>query len=111
MEIQITELEPGLKQLTLNGRFDADGAGQIRSKFMEAASSSADLLIVEMSQVDFMASTGIRLLLAGAKSIKASGGKMVLAGAKEQVEYPLIISGVDTVIPLYKTVAKAKSSI
>lgn len=92
------------------GRFDADGVGEINAQFLAAVEPKQHLVIIEMSGVTFMASTGIRLLLTGAKSLKSGGGKLVIAAAKEEVEYPLMISKVDTVIPIYKTLEKAKQA-
>lgn len=110
MELSVKELEPGIFQASLSGRFDADGMAAIRSQFQNNVPNDADLLVVEMSGVDMLASSGIRLLLSKAKSVKAAGGKMVIAGAQTQVEYPMTISGVDTVIRLFPTVEKAIAS-
>lgn len=110
MEISVTEIEPGINQISLSGRFDAEGVGQIRTQFLAATEAKANLVIVEMSGVLFMASTGIRLLLLGAKSLKSAGGKLVIAGAKDNVAYPMTISGVDTVVPLFTSADKAIAS-
>ncbi len=102
------DVQAGIKQITLSGRFDADGVSEINAQFMAAVEPKQHLVIVEMSNVTFMASTGIRLLLSGAKSLKSAGGKLVIAAPKQEVEYPLMISKVDTVIPIYKTVDQAQ---
>ena len=110
MEISVTDIAPGIKQLSISGRFDAEGVAQIRTQFTAAAETNNALVVVEMSGISFMASTGIRLLLLGAKSLKAAGGKLVVAGAKDNVAYPMTISGVDTVVPIFSTVDKAVAS-
>jgi anti-sigma B factor antagonist len=111
MNIRIQRPEPGVTIINLDGRFDADGSASIRTQFLGALESGDKFFIVEMSGVDMLASTGIRLLLAGAKQLGSAGGKMVVAAAQGQVEYPMTVSGVDTVIPLYRTVDKAMSAL
>ena len=111
MEISVTEPEYGIIQISLSGRFDAEGAGEVKSQFMSVTDKNPHLVVVEMSKVHFLASTGIRLLIALAKSMKKAGGALSLAAVPQQVEYPLVLSGVDTLIPLYKTVEKAKSAL
>ena len=111
MEIKVEELEPGIVQISIGGRFDAEGGAEIRSQFMGALNPPDRLVIVEMSGVDLLASSGIRLLLAGAKTMKAGGGKLVIASAQSQVEYPITVSGVDTVVPLFKSVDLAMNAM
>lgn len=111
MDIQVQRPEPGITLINLSGRFDAEGSAGIRTQFIGALENKDRLIIVEMSGVDMLASSGIRLLLAGAKQTASYGGKLVVAAAQGQVEYPMIVSGVDTVIKLYRTVEKAMSVI
>ncbi|NQS97665.1 MAG: STAS domain-containing protein [candidate division Zixibacteria bacterium] len=110
MEISITELEPGIVQISLSGRFDAEGVALIRGQFQSVNVNEGELIIVEMSGVDMLASSGIRLLLAKAKTAMANSGKVVIAAAQPQVQYPMTVSGVDTVLPIYSTVEKALSA-
>ena len=101
----------GITKISISGRFDAEGGAEIRSQFMSSLNPPDKLVVVEMAGVDLLASSGIRLLLAGAKTMKAGGGKLVIASAQSQVEYPITVSGVDTVIPLYKSVDLALSAM
>ena len=111
MQITVEEIDFSAKKITLAGRFDAEGGGEIRGEFMAALDPPDNIIIVEMSGVELLASSGIRLLLAGAKRMSSGGGKLVIAAAPSHIEYPMIVSGVDTVIPLHRTVEKALSSI
>jgi len=111
MQIKVEEIEFNVVQVSLSGRFDAEGVGEIRGEFTNALQAQDKLIIVEMSGVELLASSGIRLLLAGAKVVSANGGKLVVAAAPAHVEYPMTVSGVDTVIPLYRTVEKALTAL
>jgi len=54
-----------------------------------------------MSQVEFVASIGIRLLLSGAKTKAAQGGKLVLVGLQPLVKQTLEVTGLHKLIPCY----------
>jgi len=111
MQIKVEELEFNVIKISLSGRFDAEGVGEIRGEFTNALQVEDKLVIVEMSGVELLASSGIRLLLAGAKVLSANRGKLVVAAAPSHVEYPMIVSGVDTVIPIFRTVEKALTAL
>lgn len=105
------ELYPGVHKLAFKGRLDSLGSEQVSSNLSKVLSSEGQLVIAEMSEVSQLPSPGIRLLLKLAISIKKSGGKLVIAAPKAQVEYALCVAGVDTEIPIYKTVEQAQSAI
>ena len=73
MEISKQELDGGIVKLTLNGDLDVDGSAtadaQI-SSFIE----KFDRIIVDLKNVDFLASAGIRVLVKSAKALAAKGG-------------------------------------
>ena len=57
-------------------------------------------LIVDLSEVSFIASMGMRLLLIAGKTIAARGGKMVLLAPTPEVESVLRTARIDGVIPI-----------
>lgn len=65
------------------------------------------LIAVDMSEVTFMDSSGLGVLLAGAKRAWAAGGAVVLIGPPEQVLRRLRITGVVRVLPVVATVGEA----
>jgi len=105
------ELYSGVHKLSFKGRLDSLGSDQVSSNLEEVLSSEGQLIIAELSEVTQLPSPGIRLLLKLAIMIKKSGGKLVIAAPMAQVEYALCVSGVDTEIPIYKTVEQAQSAI
>ena len=49
MEIRVEEIEHGVTQISLLGRFDAEGGAEIRAEFMKSLDPPDKLVIVEMS--------------------------------------------------------------
>ena len=99
MNLVIRELDNGITKVTLEGRLDIDGALKVDSEFTKIAGERKNLL-VDLSNVPFIASLGIRTLITGAKATANNGGKLVLLNPQSNVEKVLRTSHIDTVLPI-----------
>jgi anti-anti-sigma factor len=97
-----------IRRIVLAGRLDADGVGEIEAEFQEAASESPNL-IVDMTDVPFVASLGIRMLVTASKAQEHLGGKLVLAGVDEMTQTILHTTGINILIPWFATLEEAQS--
>jgi anti-sigma B factor antagonist len=104
--IDTEEVIPGVTKLNLRGRLDAPGAQVIDSTFATMAGAQ-ERVIVDLSRVTFIASAGLRTLIAGARSLIARQGRMVCLDPDPLVEQVLVRSGVDRLIPVCREVAEA----
>ena len=109
MEIHYSELDKGIGLIKLNGTLDIIGTGDIETKFTGYCSGDKVRMIVDLSQVDFLASIGIRLLMLTAKSIASRGGKMVLLNPIPEVHHVLEITGIPAIIPIYSQLESAET--
>ena len=96
MELSIETLANGVTKINLAGKLDIIGAQEIDLQF-NVVCGSKKKVIVDLDQVSFLASMGIRTIVIGAKTINSKGGRMALLKPTPDVEKVLIISGVDTV--------------
>lgn len=106
MTMMVVE-QGGVVQISLSGRMDLLGVEDIGAPFTETIGARDVLVAVDLSRVDFMASVGLRLLFANARTLQERGGKMALSGAQEPVRAVLDASGVPTLIPCYETIQLA----
>ena len=106
MAIAIEELTGGITKVILDGRLDIEGAAAVDLK-MNVIAGSRKMVLVDLQQVSFLGSMGLRALVAPARGIKARGGKMVLFGPNESVEKVLKASGIDTMIPVHHELQSA----
>jgi anti-sigma B factor antagonist len=84
-------LPSGALVVTLLGRMDINGAMEIDVHFTN----------MDLSEVDFLASMGLRTLILGAKSVQSTkNGRMVLLNPRKEVERVLVSSGTDSLIPV-----------
>lgn len=102
MKIDSKALSPGVVLVSLDGRLDIAGAAKVEPQF-QAACEEASVLLVDLSRTPFMASIGIRLLIAGAKGLKRKGGAMRLFGCDPQVGKVLTATGVDQLVAIDAT--------
>lgn len=111
MEMQITSLENGIKQVKLTGRMDLKGTNEIDNSFTFGTSSSKTPVLVDMSEVEFLASIGMRTLLSNAKALQRRGSKMVLFKPTPLVREALTTAGFDELIPIIDDFDQACSEL
>ena len=104
--IDTEEIIPGVTKLNLRGRLDAPGAQLIDDTFATMAGAQ-ERLVVDLSRVTFIASAGLRTLIAGARGLIARQGRMVCLDPDPLVEQVLVRSGVDRLIPVCRDLSEA----
>ena len=110
MAILTEELSGGITKVILDGRLDVEGAAAVDLK-MNVIAGSKKAVLVDLQQVSFLGSMGLRALLAPARAIKSRGGKIVLFGPNEMVEKVLKTSGIDTLIPVHHELESALAAL
>jgi anti-sigma B factor antagonist len=109
MEIQYRELENDIRVLKLIGSLDILGVGEIETKFTGYCAGENPRVLVDLTNVDYLASIGIRLLLLNAKSIASRKGRMVLLNPNPEVKNILEVTGIPASIPVYEGLESAET--
>jgi anti-anti-sigma factor len=109
MELQYREMDNNIRLIKLNGRLDIIGTGEIETRFAGYCGGENARVVVDLSEVDFLASIGIRLLTLTAKSMASRGGKMVLLNPIPEVHQVLDITGIPAIIPISSQLESAES--
>jgi anti-sigma B factor antagonist len=87
--------------IKLIGMLDSVGTGEIETKFSGYCAGRNVRVVVDLSEVDFLTSVGIRLLTSTAKSIASRGGRMALLNPSPEVQHVLETTGIPEFIPMY----------
>jgi anti-anti-sigma factor len=111
MQIHEEKLEKGAYKITLAGRMDILGVGQIETLFAGMCASPRMSIIVDLSQVDFLSSIGIRAIITNAKSVSLRSGNFVLFGMQPPVQHVLQVSGLDKALSISETFEDALAVI
>ena len=109
MELKYSELENSIGLIKLIGKLDIVGVGEIETKFAGYCAGDKVRMVVDLSEVDFLASIGIRLLILTAKAVASRGGKMVIINPIPEVQSVLEITGIPAIIPIYSHLESAET--
>ena len=109
MELQFIKLDNDIRMIKLIGKLDIFGTGEIETKFTGYCSGDNVRVIVDLSEVSFLASIGIRLLMLTAKSVNKRGGKMVIVNPIPDVQHVLEVTGIPAIIPIYSYLESAET--
>ena len=111
MELQFSELENNIRLIKLDGKLDIAGAREIEGKIASYSAGEKPRLIVDLSDVEFIASIGIRLLTLTAKSIASRGGKMILLNPNPDVQHVLDVTGIPAIVPISSDLETAQTMV
>lgn len=92
MELQYRDLENNIRLIKLIGTLDIIRTGKIETRFAGYCAEDKARLIVDLTEVDFLSSIGVRLLRLTAKSIGSRSGKLVLLNLIPEVLHVLEIT-------------------
>ena len=98
-------------KIKLSGRLDVAGVGQIETRFSGLTAAPRKSLIVDLSEVPFLSSLGIRLMLMCAKSVTKRGGRIAVLGPDENVRGVLVDAGIDKLIPIFSALNEAVAAV
>ena len=99
MDIQENKVE-GATLVLMSGRLDTGTAPGAQTRLLEILASSS-ALIVDMTDVGYVSSAGLRVLLTAAKQAKSRGSRFRLIGPQPSVREVLAMSGFDKIIQIH----------
>jgi anti-anti-sigma factor len=108
MELQYSELDR-IRVIKLIGDLDILGVGEVETKFAGYCAGDGIRVLVDLSEVDYLASIGIRLLTLNAKSLVSRRGRMALLKPNANVKNVLEITGIPSIIPMYDNLESAET--
>ncbi len=86
------------RQVALSGRLDAPGVDELESAFMAYTSARRKHTLVDFSEVTFIASMGIRMLIRTAQTLRLAGVKLVLINPQPLVVNALEVAGITSLL-------------
>jgi anti-anti-sigma factor len=111
MRLESELLDDHILKITLDGRLDVEGTQAIDMKFTALTATKKAAVLVDMTNVSFLASIGMRTLLSCAKASSNRGGKMVLVNPQPMVREVLDRSGVATLIPVVDDIEAGRAML
>ena len=85
--------------LKVKGRLDTMTSPQL-DKEVETNLKGTELLTMDLSELDYVSSAGLRVLLSAHKSMKKQGGSMGVRGVNEEVQEVFTITGFSEILTI-----------
>jgi anti-sigma B factor antagonist len=89
------------------GRLNMVSAPDLRSAVAEAVAAGRPRVVVDLSGVEFMDSSGLGALVGCLKTTRQAGGDLRIAAPSEQVTMVLELSNLDRILTSYASAADA----
>ncbi|MEW6669162.1 MAG: STAS domain-containing protein [Thermodesulfobacteriota bacterium] len=97
--------------ISVKGRLDAVTSPVLEKDLTELMAGGEKFLVVDLGDLDYISSAGLRTILASTKKLKEKQGKLLLASLKSVVKEVFEISGFSSIIPIYESVDSALSHL
>jgi anti-sigma B factor antagonist len=101
----------GLGIVSLSGEVDIYTAPQFKECMLELIDTGVERLVVDLSDVTFIDSTALGVLIGGVRRVHTAGGAMALVVTNRAVERVLSITGLDRVFTIHATREAAFESL
>ena len=111
MELKIIQNDGTYTHVALSGRLDIDGVKAVELEFASVVAGKNQSAIVDITEVSFIASLGMRMLLSTAKNLRTRNCKVVLYNPQPVVQEALETAGFSTVMPIVTDFAEALKEI
>jgi anti-sigma B factor antagonist len=97
--------------LSLSGKLDATTAKTFEDRIIGVINSGTQRLVVDLSQLDYVSSSGLRVFIIAAKRLQTMNGKIVLCSMKDHVRQVFDLAGFSSMLSIYASRDEAIKSI
>lgn len=85
LEIKVQTQEEGRVRVTLDGRLDTQTYEQCEQQLRPLLNPATRVLVLDLRQLDYLSSMGLRVLMMTSKTLRAQGGKCLLANPQPPI--------------------------
>ena len=85
----------------IDGRLDTTNYSVLEKKLMELIDTGQSKLLVNLSEMDYVSSSGLRILLMALKRITVAKGKFALCSLQPNIKEIFEISGFTNIFEIY----------
>jgi anti-sigma B factor antagonist len=86
--------------VSISGRVAIDTSSRMRDRLADALRSKPDAITIDLSQVDYMDTSGLATLIEAMRLARMQKTELLLRGVQEQPRYLLKVSDLDHVFPM-----------
>jgi anti-sigma B factor antagonist len=87
--------------VTVTGRVDSATAGDLEAALNALTSEGKSNFVLDLGGVDFLSSSGLRVLVTTLKSVRKSGGDVRLAQPSQRAQDAINLAGLDVLFKVF----------
>ncbi|WP_272699142.1 STAS domain-containing protein [Desulfovibrio sp. Fe33] len=103
--------EGGVVILAVDGNLDGEGTNALEEKVLALLDNGVTSLLFDFSGLDYINSSGLRILVLAYQRLKKNSGTVAICGVKDYIQEVFEVSGYDKIFPLYTTRADALGAV
>jgi anti-anti-sigma factor len=115
-EATAAQLDDGVRVIAVRGELDLSTAAELEGPLNDAISSGDVSVLIDLSECEFIDSTGIALIVRAWQRLDRSAGgegsgRVVICSYNDQVRRVLEITGLELSIPIHSTREEALAAL
>lgn len=110
MEIKV-ENNDNYALVSLDGKLDSVSSGETENKLKEIMSGEQKTILINMENMKYISSAGLRVLLIMAKKAKAAQSRLILSSLIPEVKDVFNISGLANLFEIHDSVEEAVKTL
>ena len=99
MEVKILD-QNGEKVVVIEGRVDTVTASDLEMKVSQIWSTPAIKLVFDCEKLEYLSSSGLRIILSAHKQVTARGGKFILRNLSREVRSVIDLTGFSRILTI-----------
>jgi anti-sigma B factor antagonist len=96
-----TQVYQRVTAISVKGRVDSSTAGDLEAALKRLLEEGTSNLILDLSGVEFLSSSGLRVLVTTLKAVRKSGGDLRLAQLSQRAADAIDLAGLDVLFKTY----------
>ena len=108
MAVEAKQLESGVAVVTISGRLAMGGETErLDATVKSLLRKDQKKFVLDITTLEYVDSSGIGMLVSCLTNVRKAGGELKLAGANPRIRRIFAMTGVDTMMPMFDTLAAA----
>jgi len=104
-------LDEKLPLIRLEGEVDVYTAPQLKQQMINLLESGARTMVVDLSDVEYLDSTALGVLIGGLKRMREMDGNMVLVCPSPRIRRVFEITGLDKIFEIFNSETEAQAGV
>ncbi|WP_414548070.1 STAS domain-containing protein [Anabaena sp. CCY 0017] len=96
-------MNPKIKVLEPSGILNSVKGNELRREITNLTSTDADIILIDLKDVNFIDSSGLGALVAAMQAVKQSNGKLFICSVNDQVKTIFELTKMDRILQVFTT--------